>query len=70
MPRPRGRRPAIRLSVSLPVHHHAVLLRLAEEEDQSLAGMVRKAVAEYVARSEAQSQVELPLSRGGQRRSA
>jgi predicted transcriptional regulator len=70
MPRPRGRRPVVRLSVSLPAQHHAVLLRLAEQEDHSLAGMVRKAVAEYVARSEAQSQAELPLSLSGQRRSA
>jgi hypothetical protein len=69
MPRPKGK-PAVRLSVSLPLHHHAVLLRLAEQEDQSIAGMVRKAVAEYVERSEAGSQVELPLSRGAERWSA
>jgi predicted transcriptional regulator len=70
MPRPRGKRPAVRLSVSLPVHHHTALLRLAEQEDQSIAGMVRKAVAEYVERSEADSQVELPLSQSRERRSA
>jgi hypothetical protein len=70
MPRPRGRRPAVRLSVSLPIHHHAVLLRLAEEQDQSLAGMVRKAVADYVQRTEAANQPELPLPQGGERRSA
>jgi hypothetical protein len=70
MPRPRGRKPAVRLTISLPPVHHAVLLRLAEQEDQSIAGMVRKAVAEYVARSEAGSQVELPLPQGRERRSA
>jgi hypothetical protein len=70
MPRPRGRKPAVRFTISLPPGHHAVLLRLAEREDQSLAGMVRKAVAEYVGRHEADSQAELPLSAGRERRSA
>ena len=70
MPRPKGRRPAVRLSVSLPVQHHFVLLRLAEQEDQSLAGMVRKAVAAYVERAEEPGQAELPLPLGRARRSA
>jgi predicted transcriptional regulator len=70
MARPRGKRPAVRLSVSLPLHHHAALLRLAEREDQSIARMVRKAVAEYVARHEAANQAELPLPQGTERRSA
>lgn len=70
MPRPRGKKPAVRLSVSLPVTHHSVLLRLAEQEDQSIAGMVRKAVAEYVVRHEADIQAELPSSASGERRTA
>lgn len=70
MPRPRGKKPAVRLSVSLPVAHHAVLLRLAEQEDQSIAGMVRKAVAEYVASHETDMQAELPLPAGRERRTA
>lgn len=61
MPRPKGKRPIVRLSVGLPPHHHAVLMRLAEQQDQSIAGMVRKAIAEFVERHESSEQVELPL---------
>jgi hypothetical protein len=46
------------------------MLRLAEQEDKSLAGMVRKAVAEYVDRHEADSQPELQLPAARERRSA
>jgi hypothetical protein len=64
MPRPGGKRPAVRLSTSLAVGHHAVLPRRAEWEDQSLAGMVCKAVAECAERYEASGQADLLPSAG------
>lgn len=66
MPRPKGRKPAIRFTVSLDPHDHAELSRLADSHDLSVAWMVRKAVAEFVERNRLSEQSELPLSRAGQ----
>lgn len=70
MPRPKAKKLAVRLSVSLPAGHYAVLQRLADRDERSLAGMVRKAVAEYIDRHDAGEQEELPLSMGSESRSA
>lgn len=66
MPRPKGRKPAIRFTVSLDPHDHAELSRLADSHDLSVAWMVRKAVSEFVERNRPSEQSELPLSRSGQ----
>lgn len=63
MPRPRGKKPAIRLSISLDPADHAELLRLCEQHDLSLAWMIRKAVGEFVERHGERQQLPLPLKR-------
>ena len=65
MARPKGKKPAVRLSVSLDPADHAELLRLAEQHDLSVAWVVRKAVSEFVARNADHDQPVLPLQRGG-----
>ena len=67
MPRPKGKKPAVRLSISLDPTDHAELARLAEEHDLSVAWMVRKAVSEFVARNANQDQPVLPLQRSSNR---
>ena len=66
MPRPKGKKPAIRFTVSLDPGDHAELSRLADDHDLSVAWMVRRAVLEFVERNRADGQSELPLSRVGQ----
>lgn len=63
MPRPRGKRAPIRLSVSLDEASHAKLSRLADRYDVSLAWIIRKAIAEFIDRQEENDQAELPLRR-------
>ncbi len=65
MARPKGKKPAVRLSVSLDTADHAELSRLAAQHDLTVAWMVRKAVSEFVARNASQDQPVLPLHRGG-----
>ncbi len=65
MARPKGKKPAVRLSVNLDPADHAELTRLAAQHDLSLAWMVRKAVSEFVARNADQDQPVLPMHRGG-----
>ncbi len=65
MARPKGKKPAVRLSISLNPADHAELSRLAEQHDLTVAWMVRKAVSEFVARNANQDQPVLPLHRGG-----
>ena len=64
MPRPRGKRVTVRLSVGLNPASHAKLSRLADRNDVSLAWMIRKAIADFIERHEEDSQAELPLQRG------
>ncbi len=65
MARPKGKKPAVRLSVSLDPADHAELSQLAEQNNLSVAWMVRKAVSEFVARNANHDQPVLPLQRGG-----
>lgn len=65
MARPKGKKPAVRLSISLNSTDHAELSRLAAQYDLSVAWMVRKAVSEFVERNANQNQPVLPLHRGG-----
>lgn len=66
MPRPKGKRVPVRLSVSMDATVHAKLLRLADRQDVSLAWMIRKALAEFIERQEEEDQAELPLRRSGE----
>lgn len=67
MARPKGKRPSVRLSVSLDANDHAELARLAEEHDLSVSWIVRKAVTEFVEFHKDEDQQQLPLSRGALR---
>ena len=66
MPRPKGKRVPVRLSVSMGAGVHAKLLQLADRQDVSLAWLIRKALAEFIERQEEDNQAELPLRRSGQ----
>ena len=66
MPRPKGRKTAVRLSVSLEESSHAALLRLADRHGVSMAWMIRKAVSDFVATQEQTDQAELPLLRSSE----
>ena len=70
MARPKGKKPAVRLSISLDSADHAELTRLAEQHDLSVAWVVRKAVSEFIARTANQDQPVLPLHRGGSGRAS
>ena len=65
MARPKGKKPAVRLTIGLDPADHAELSQLAAQHDLSVAWMVRKAVSEFVARNADQEQPVLPLHRGG-----
>ena len=64
MPRPRGKKASVRLSVGLDPASHAVLSRLAKRHDVSLAWTIRRAIAEFIERQEDGDQAELPFRRG------
>lgn len=64
MARPKGKKPAVRLSVSMDAADHAELSRLAAQHDLTVAWMVRKAVSEFVARNADRDEPVLPLHRG------
>ena len=66
MPRPKGKRVPVRLSVSMGADVHAKLLQLTDKQDVSLAWMIRKALAEFIERQEQEDQAELPLRRSGE----
>lgn len=65
MARPRGDRNAVRLSISLDEADHAEVKRLAGELDVSAAWVIRRAVAELVAKYRDSKPAELPLRRAG-----
>ena len=62
MPRPKGKKDAVRFTVSLDLQLHAKLLRIAEANDLSLSWAVRRAVSEFVERQNETKQAELPFS--------
>jgi len=61
MPRPKGKRDAVRFTVSLDPQLHAKLTRIAEDHDVSLSWAVRRAVTEFVQRQDDNDQAELPF---------
>ena len=65
MVRPRGKKLAVRLSITLDTANHAELTRLAAQHDLPVAWLVRKAVSEFIERNANQDQPVLPLSRAG-----
>ena len=67
MARPRGKKPSVRLSVSVSVPDHAELVRLAEAHDLSIAQVVRRAIADFVDHLRDDPQRELHLPRGRRR---
>ena len=64
MSRPKGRKPSVRLSVSVNATDHAELARFAEARDLSLAWVVRRAISDFVERHRNDMQGELHLPRG------
>lgn len=62
MPRPKGKKDAVRFTVSLDPQLYAKLARIAESNDLSLSWAVRRAVAEFVERQDETKQAELPFS--------
>ena len=64
VPRPKGKKPTIRLSITVDRADHAELARLAAEHDLSLAWVVRRAITDFVERNRDGLQRELPLPRG------
>lgn len=65
MARPKGKKPVVRLTVSLDLSDHAELSRLAEQHDLTVTWMVRKAVSEFLTHNATHEQPVLPLHRGG-----
>jgi hypothetical protein len=63
MARPKGKKPTVRLSVSVSTTDHAELVRFAEERDLSIAWVVRRAIADFVDHHRDDSQQELHLPR-------
>ena len=59
-----GRKPSVRLSVSVSASDHAELARFAEAQDLSLAWVVRRAISDFVERHRYDVQGELHLPRG------
>jgi hypothetical protein len=59
MPRPKGKKVATRLSVGLSEPQHAALTTLAEQNEATVAWLVRRAVAEFLERH--RSPTGLPL---------
>lgn len=63
MSRPKGKKPSVRLSVSVHPTDHAELARIAEARELSLAWVVRRAIADYVERHRDAAQGDLLLPR-------
>jgi Ribbon-helix-helix protein, copG family len=64
MSRPRGKKPSVRLSVSVNATDHAELARFAQARDLSVAWVVRRAISDFVERHHDELQGELHLPRG------
>jgi hypothetical protein len=63
MARPKGKKVAIRLSVGLSEPHYLALLALAEQNEATVAWLIRRAVAEFLARHGSLTASKLHLSR-------
>lgn len=61
MPRPKGKKDAVRFTVSLDLQLYAKLVRISESNDLSLSWAVRRAVAEFLERQDESKQAELPF---------
>lgn len=70
MSRPKGKKPSVRLSVSVSTTDHAELARIAVARDLSLAWVVRRAISDFVERhrSDLQGELHLPRGRGAEGR--
>ena len=64
MPRPKGKKPAVRLSVSVSPTDHAELTRIAATRDLSMAWVIRRAIADFVERHREGAQREFSLPPG------
>ena len=65
MARPKSDKRVVRLSVTLNEEDHAELSRLAAKLDLSTAWVIRRAVAEFIARHGEDVETELPLRPAG-----
>ena len=63
MPRPKGKKVAARLSVGLSQPQHAALTALAEQNEATVAWLVRRAVSEFLERHGPSTQSALHLLR-------
>jgi hypothetical protein len=63
MPRPKGKKVAARLSVGLSEPQHAALTELAEENQATVAWLVRRAVAEFLERHRSRARPPLRAQR-------
>jgi len=64
MPRRKGTKPTVRLSVSVSPADHAELSRIAAMRDLSIAWVIRRAIADFVERHRESAQGELGLPPG------
>ena len=67
MPRPKSDKRVVRLSVTLNEDDHAELCKLAGELDLSVAWVIRRAIADFVAAHSEEDAPELPLKKPGPR---
>jgi len=65
MPRPKGHRKVVRLSVTLDEQDHTEVKRLAAELDLSTAWLIRRAVSEFIEKHRDKMEPKLPLGRSG-----
>jgi hypothetical protein len=65
MARPRGKKADVRISVGFDERTYGVLLAMAQENDVTIAWVIRRAVAEYIGSQKSDREPELPLSRAG-----
>jgi len=63
VPRSKSKKHSARLTVTLDEGEYAELTRLGDELDLSAAWMIRRAVAEFVARHRENIEADLPLRR-------
>lgn len=63
MARPRGRKADIRISVGFEERTYGALSAVAQENDATIAWVIRRAVAEYLSRRGSHLEPQLPLRR-------
>jgi len=59
MPRPKGKKVASRLSVGLSEPQHAALLVMAEENEATVAWLIRRAIGEFLEKHRSSSRPAL-----------